>query len=182
MPKTEVSLKPSVETLEQRLDSMDRAIVLLQDSVNRMPTPAIVMEKVHALESLHDEKFRGIATQFKERDTRTEQSASSTKIAVDAALQAAKEAVAAQNTASAQAIAKSEAATTKQIDAIANLITAQAKGTDEKIDDVKGRIQSLESQKAGAQEQRSSNKDAFGYVIGAVGIVIAVATFIVTRT
>jgi hypothetical protein len=177
------------ELIESRLDGNDKAIVVLQQIASSQPTPGIVMAAVASLKEhvdttrqsanlLRDEKFAAVQTQFRERDTRTEQSAAATKIAVDAALQAAKEAVAAQNTASAQAIAKSEAATTKQIDAIAQLITAQAKGTDEKIEDVKGRITVIESVKTGGQEQRASSREIFGYVVGAVGLLVGVLSVI----
>jgi hypothetical protein len=171
LPRDIASLR---ELIEARLDGYDKAIVVLQEIANSQPTPGLVMAAVDKLEAVNAEKFAGITTQFKERDTRTDQSAAATKIAVDAALQAAKEAVAAQNTASAQAIAKSEAATTKQIDAIANLITAQTKATDEKVDDVKGRLLAIEGQKIGEKETRTDsrqgNRDSFAYVAGAVGM------------
>jgi hypothetical protein len=182
LPRDIASLR---ELIEARLDGYDKAIVVLQAIASSQPTPGIVMAAVEALKErvdlslyglkeLRDEKFAGIQVQFRERDTRTEQSAAATKIAVDAALQAAKEAVAAQNIASAQAIAKAEAATTKQIDAIAALISAQAKGTDDKIDDVKGRVTMIESQKAGdkinKEDNRQGSRDTFAYVVGAVGM------------
>jgi hypothetical protein len=131
-----------------------------------------------AARELTDERFAAVQMQFRERDVRNEHAVASTKVSVDTALQAAKEAVGAQNLASAQAIAKAEAATTKQIDALATLISAQAKATDEKIDDVKSRITAIESQKIGVQEQRGVSKDVFGYIVGAVGLLVGVLSVI----
>ena len=92
------------------------------------------------LKTLHQEKFDSIATQFQERDTRTEQTSRDSKVAVDAALQAAKEAVGEQNKSNALAIAKSEATFTKQIDQIGVLVTSMGKGFDDKVDDIKSRL------------------------------------------
>jgi hypothetical protein len=135
--------------LETRLDGMDKATKLLQDIADKLP--ARIDEKIAALreiqgmqlvalESTHGEKFRSIETQFKERDVRTEQSGKDSKTAVDAALQAAKEAVGEQNKSSGSAIAKSEASTMKQIDQLGTLIQAVTKTADDKISDLKDRI------------------------------------------
>src|SRR5579859_5246367 len=80
---------------ETRLDAMDKAIQLLQAETDR--APARIVQVVDHLRSVHDEKFRSIDKQFLERDTRTEQTSRDSKVAVDAALQAAKEAVGEQN-------------------------------------------------------------------------------------
>jgi hypothetical protein len=93
---------------------------------------------------------------------------------VDAALQAAKEAVGEQNKSNALAIAKSEATFTKQIDQIGVLISTMQKGIDDKIDDMKSRLQAIEGQKKGGS-------DVWAIVIAiaglAVAVVVAVAMF-----
>lgn len=61
--------------------------------------------QMSGLRELHQEKFHSIEIQFTERDKRASDSARDSKTAVDAALQAAKEAV-----------GKSEVSTTKQIE------------------------------------------------------------------
>src|SRR5580658_3724506 len=78
-----------------------------------------MMERFHTVEVM----FAGIQTQFIERDTRVEQTAKGSKEALDAALQAAKEAVGEQNKSNSVAIAKSEAATNKQMDQLSANIT-----------------------------------------------------------
>ena len=108
------------EILELRLNGYDKAITLLQATVDKSPSIAEMNVKF-------EEKFNSVQTQFRERDTRTEQTSKDSKVAVDAALQAAKEAVGEQNKSSALAIAKSEAATTKQIDSIQVIITTMVR-------------------------------------------------------
>jgi len=159
------------ELIEARLDGMDKAMVLLHIIVTEK-FPATVDDAVGRLESLHNEKFNSIKIQFAERDTRTEQTSRDSKVAVDAALQAAKEAVGEQNKSSALAIAKSEASTTKQIDQIGLTIGAMSKGFDDKIVDLKDRVNGMENRGQGQSQM-------WGYVVGAVGILIAIASVVI---
>jgi hypothetical protein len=123
------------------------------------------------LQRLHEEKFRSVAIQFVERDTRTEQTSRDSKVAVDAALQAAKEAVGEQNKSSAMAIAKSEAATTKQIDQIGVIIQTNTAGFNDKIDDIKSRLTIIEGKATGAG-------NLWGIIVGVAGLVSAAAVII----
>jgi hypothetical protein len=135
------------EIIETRMQGMDRATQLLQATTNRIPSD--VDTKVDHLKTLHEEKFHSIEIQFHERDVRAEQTSRDTKTAVDAALQAAKEAVGAQTQASDRAIAKSETATTKQIDQITQLIQSNAVAQDAKISDLKDRLLLIEGRGSG---------------------------------
>ncbi len=150
------------ELLETRLDAMDTATRLNKEQMNNIPR--LIDEKLTQFKDLTLEKFHSIETQFKERDTRTEQSSKDSKVAVDAALQAAKEAVGEQNKSSALAIAKSEASTNKQLDQIGTLINSTNKALDEKINDLKGRLDRGEGQ----QFQKSNDKDQHNWVVGLV--------------
>ncbi len=160
------------ETVETRISGMDKAINLVQQSTDKLPQQ--ITETVRQLQSLHEERFHSIAVQFTERDTRTEQTSRDSKVAVDAALQAAKEAVGEQNKSNALAIAKSEATFTKQIDQIGVIISSMQKGLDDKIDDIKSRLVMIEGQKKGST-------DVWGYVIGIVGLVVAAIAIFVKR-
>lgn len=170
--------------IETRLDGMDEAIRLLQDTADKFHDrfPVRIDEKIAALREVneqrfnavtatHEEKFSSIQTQFRERDVRTEQSSKDSKVAVDAALQAAKEAVGEQNKSSALAIAKSETATTKQIDQLGMLIQTMTKGFDDKIVDVKDRVTRIEGTGSGVSA-------TVGYVVGGVGILIGLGGLI----
>lgn len=154
------------EIIGTRLDAMDKGIALLQASADKSPTTAAVAQSVDSLERLHAEKFKSIETQFKERDTRTEQMAKVSDLAVNAAFAAAKEAVGEQNKSNALSIAKSEAATAKQIDGILASITTATKTSDDKFADLKDRLTAIESQKKGAS-------DLIGYVVGIGGVLVA---------
>lgn len=158
------------EIIETRLDGMDKAIELLQTLNNHAQD--FVKTEVSHLQTLHDEKFKSIQNQFIERDTRTEQTSRDSKVAVDAALQAAKEAVGEQNKSSALAIAKSEAATNKQLDGIGTLLNTTAGGLTDKIDDLRTRLTTIEGRSSGG-------KDVYGYMIAAGGLVIAALVFFI---
>lgn len=169
------------DVLQTRLDGMDKAIRLLQDTADKFP--ARIDEKIAAVREVHEqrfialidthlEKFSSIQTQFRERDVRTEQSSKDSKVAVDAALQAAKEAVGEQNKSSALAIAKSEASTTKQIDQLAASIGQMTKAFDDKVMDVKERLTRIEGVGQGAGA-------LWGYLAAGVMLLIAVASFLI---
>lgn len=181
----------SVKILETRLESMDKAVELLQTSSDKIPS--YVDEKLNSLKEIHEEKFNSVQTQFKERDTRTEQTSKDSKVAVDAALQAAKEAVGEQNKSSALAIAKSEASTVKQIDQLGLLIQQMTKAADDKFNDVKERLTRIEGKEQGVVKQVSETHRTAGdasanntftlLVIGLIGtalFVVAVAAVVIT--
>jgi|SRR6476660_4730807 len=171
--------------IETRLDGMDKAIRLLQDTADKFP--ARIDEKITGLRSVHDErfaafndatteKFKSIETQFAERDVRTEQAAGAVKIAVDAALQAQKEAVGEQNKSSATAIAKSESATTKQIDQLSILIQSNTKAFDDKIGDVKDRLTRIEGTGQGGRAMWGYVAAGFGFVLTLLSIAAVAIT------
>lgn len=152
------------EIIATRLDGNDRAIRLLQEAADRFPN--WVDEKVRALKEVHEqrftaitdtttEKFLSIEKQFAERDVRTEQAAGAVKIAVDAALQAQKEAAGEQNRSTALAASKSETATTKQIDQLGQLIQTMTKASDDKFADVKERLTRIEGKGEVSDPQRA---------------------------
>ena len=187
------------EIVETRFAGMDKAIELLQSVADRQPS--FVSKSVERLQELHEEKFRSVAVQFVERDTRADQMARDSRVAIDAALSAQVKSVDAQNVSNSVAIAKSEAAFTKQIDQIGQLIFAAGKATDgkfediktsaatadraidSKIDDVKTRLNVLE-RNVNASESRSTGKSAGVNSVGVVvmGVIAAAAVFISIAT
>ncbi len=92
--------------LETRLDAIDTATDLRLKALADEPQRMALLVK--NLELLLTEKFRSIELQFRERDIRTDQAATASKQALDAALLAAKELVGQQNTANVEAAAKAE--------------------------------------------------------------------------
>lgn len=159
--------------IDTRLSSMDKAQELFQSNLTRIPTETD--RAVSRLKELVDQKFDGIAVQFRERDTRVEQTAKDGKVSIDAALSAAEKAVAKQNESNALAIAKQEAAFTKQIDQQYLQNATSFKSVDDKIADLKTQMSTITGRSGGLA-------DGWGYLVAiisagaaAVGIVMAFA-------
>ena len=98
------------QLLEQRIAALTETVAVLKTTVNE---------------------------RFTQGDVQTEKAARDVKSAVDAAFAAAKEAVGEQNKSNALSIAKSEVATTKQIDQLSENLRISVKNTDDKIDGIK---------------------------------------------
>jgi hypothetical protein len=162
------------DKIDARLTAEEKAHDKLQSLFEGVP--GMIERALIQLNSVNIEKFASIQTQFHERDTRTEQSSKDSKTAVDAALQAAKEAVGEQNKSSALAISKSEVAVTKQIDQIYTLIAAASKTTDEKINDLKTRLDLLAGQTAGSSVVKEDNKSWIAIAISVISILVLIFT------
>jgi hypothetical protein len=93
------------------------------------------IDKIYAEVS---QKFTSVDNQFQERDTRTDQRAGDTKLAVDAAFAAAKEAT-----------AKIEAGFKEQIKALTDLVDTKTAQLAQTIGDLKDRVISIESRASG---------------------------------
>ena len=169
------------QLLEARLDGIDRATVVFEANLTRVPTE--VDKQVLRLRELHDERFvaakearnglaEGIQKQFDERDIRSKASELSAQVAVSAALQAQKEAAAAQNDSNAAAISKSEVATTKQIDGILALLASNTKAIDEKISSTVARLDRSEVGQTSTHTNQATN-----IAIGAIIVSIIVGGF-----
>ena len=119
-----------------RLTAMDTALHLIQSQADKVPSE--VDMKVGYLQALHGERLNSIermmSTQFTELDKRIAQTTESSSTAINAALQAAKEAVNQQNVAFAQATSKSEIAVAKQMDQLGQMITNGMTSMNEKVD------------------------------------------------
>ena len=165
--------------LASRIDGADRERLHLQSQIDALPTE--VTRRIDTLRLLHEEKFSSIQVQFSERDTRTEQTSRDSKVAVDAALQAAKEAVGEQNKSSALAIAKSEASTTKQIDQQGLLITSSTQGLDDKINDVKERLTRIEGMGVGTRTTHDDNRGLIAVSIAVLSVLFNIVIYLVAH-
>jgi hypothetical protein len=133
---------------------------------------------INSLRELHNEKFNSIQLQFSDRD-----------IAIKAALDASNAAFGEQNKASDRAILKSEAAVTKQIDAIVQMISTGAKsnedklavvakGVDDKFQDVKDRLTRIEGMAVGKSESKTDQQSNTMAIVAIVSVIVAVASLI----
>jgi hypothetical protein len=101
---------------------------------------ANISAEVQQVRSTNDEIFKRIEVQFSERDKRTDQLALASSTAIAAALQAAKEAVGAQNTSNSIAISKSEQSTLESLRQLRELFSSEVKAINAKVDDIKARL------------------------------------------
>lgn len=170
------------EVFETRLNGMDKAIQLLQEATNRIPQH--IKDEVDQLRELHEEKFRstdaqsliqfaGIATQFAERDKRTEQLSLADKTAIAAALQAQKEDASAKNESNATATAKMEANFAKLIEQGQTLLMEVRRNTEAQINDLKSRLDKGEGTSRGSDKMADRTSSVVGLVIaGSVAFVV----------
>ena len=164
------------EVLEARFDGNDRIVTMIQSQYDKSSADSALA--VTNLRTHHEEKFKSIQTQFSERDTRTEQAAGAVKIAVDAALQAQKEAVGEQNKSSALAIAKSETATTKQIDQIGITIQNTTGNLNDKIDDVKARMNVIDGRTKGTADNKDDSRSSIAIGVSVVMALVTVGAMV----
>lgn len=172
--RAEQALHAHAMTLATQIKTIDDALDQVQGELRTRPEA--IERRVGQLQALHEEKFKSIQTQFVERDTRTEQTSRDSKVAVDAALQAAKEAVSEQNRASSLSISKSETATTKQIDQQGQLIASATAALNDKIDDLKSRLTLIEGRGSGMAASWGVMVAAFGMIVGIGGLMFAIFT------
>lgn len=160
------------DQLRSRLDGMDKATELLQSLAVELGKRT--EEKIDALRNIHEEKFASIQVQFRERDVRAEQTQKESKSGLETALIAAKEAVAEQNRSSALSIAKSETATMKQIDQLGVQIATSSSSANDKIADVKDRLNRIEGNATGSEKTRSVETAQHQWGISTVISVLAI--------
>lgn len=167
-----------IAMVQERINGIDRATVLLSELHNRVPSESQVA--ISHLKSITDERFISISTQFKERDVRQERESRDNKTAVEAAFSAQKESANKQEATFAKSIDKSEAATATTISKLQDLTATQFHALADKIDDNKERIVAIEGinlgNKAGVVETRSSGTYAIaivGGIVGMIGLLIA---------
>ncbi len=195
------------DTIEARLDASDRANLLAEQQLTRVPTLldkemgaaraltdsrfasmdrqfadlgtlreekfASIHQQVLDLLAIQTEKFSSIQTQFAERDTRTEQSNQASKQAIDAALSAAEKAVNKQADAFSVASSKTEAAFTKQVDQLSELLKANTTALDDKINDAKDRLNRIEGQAVGKLEIKADTHGQTGTIVAIISIIIS---------
>lgn len=176
------------EVLETRLAGMDKAIELLQNATDKLPDK--IKDAVGQLQQLHDEKFQsinnqltamasGIEKQFTERDKRTEQLSLADKTAIAAALQAQKEAAGAQNESNTTANTKMEGNFAKLIEQNQLLLQEFRRTSDDKIDDVKSRLDKGEGLLRGGTETRTETRQNMVALTAIGGFVFAIISGLV---
>jgi hypothetical protein len=168
-------LEERFNAVEKDLSEVHKAVDARQGSVKDEISHLrdLVFGKIDSAISVTAERFSGVAAQFAERDTRTDQRAGDTKLAVDAAFAAAKEAT-----------AKIEAGFTKQIDGMITIVDTKTGNLAGGLGDLKERMTAMESRTQGIgaarAEGRETQNDSRGFIFGIVGMVIGMGALVLT--
>lgn len=150
------------ELMTNRNLAYDKAIELLQARQDRQPQPVENKLAIDAMRELVDERFANVALRFSERDIRAGESLTASKLAVDAAFQS-----------SAQAIAKSEVATNKQLEQIQVNQSNTTKALEDRMSDLKDRLTVIESLDRGRGVERTDTRSGQQMILAAVGGLLA---------
>jgi hypothetical protein len=187
------------EVIEARLIGMDRAIAVIADQVDKLPADAatkcdesradinrqmlalreLIMSQIENVRNVSADKFDSINGRFRERDAQLEQAAREGRISLDSALTAAKDAVSEHNKSNERAIEKAETATQKQIEAMLQLMTTSNRSLEERIGDLKTRLDRGEGQDTASTEARNERRVDVGSIIQAVAVMATIAGLII---
>lgn len=139
----------SSDAVVTRLEGMDKAIVLLQHAVDKMPTSGVVEEHVIALKELTN-------TRLLDLQALTDAKFDGNKTALDAALKTQKE-----------ASDKLESNFTKQLDTMA-----------ERVGELRDSMKSVEGKSTGVSTTTGFLFTLLGTIVGFAGIAIALISFL----
>jgi hypothetical protein len=187
------------EVVEARLIGMDKAIAVIADQVDKLPADAVtrcdelradinrqmlalrelIMSQIENVRSVSADKFDSVNGRFRERDAQLEQAAREGRISLDSALAAAKDAVSEHNKSNERAIEKAEMATQKQIEAMLQLMTTSNRSLEERIGDLKTRLDRGEGQDTASTQARSERRVDVGSIIQAVAVMATIAGLII---
>ena len=121
-----------------------------------------------------DEKLASHDNEFSFVEDRRVEQKQDTEKAVQAALNAAKEAVHEQTLSGKEAIDKSEGTTTKIIDGLAEIVRAGQEQARRDFDDLKARVGMLEAVKRGGQELSSTLFATGSFIVALAAIAVAI--------
>lgn len=140
----------------------------------------LLRTEIAALKNTHDVKFEEVALRFELFERGRVEQKQDAEARIAAALTAQKEAVKEQTTASERAIAKSEAATTKQIDQQVISASAAIGGVTSSLTDLKERISKIESYGRGSTAERVEQRASNGAFLALGGFGISIVLAVVT--
>jgi hypothetical protein len=176
------------DAITTRLDGMDKATQILHGDLVRFPTILdreiscardLLESKMKRISDVAIEKFARVDVLFVEGDKRTQQLSTANALALAAALQAAKEAVAEQNRSNTTAIAKSETAVSEQIKQMQVTFETGLRSTNEKIDDIKSRLDKGEGGSIGSSGARTEYRLDRGMFIQTATVAVAVSVGVI---
>jgi len=158
----------TLEVLEREMTAMHEK---LDTSISALGNK--LDEAMEHRADLTEAKFLTVSQRFDlEESWRIEQKRDSLD-SLAAALSAAKEAVKEQTNASEKSIAKSETSTNEAIKQLVVTFTAAIASVERAVSDLKERVVSIESQKAGAKDNTAALYAAAAALVGVVALIVA---------
>jgi len=169
------------ELLEQRMNSMDRAVEVALESRERFLVPLLEKydTRIGANREYATSQLEIYVVQAKERFESIQGQFLAGKEAVDAAFDAANKAVAEQNRVISLALDKSDATTSDQIAALSRVTDAGIAGLADKIDDARNRITTIESLTQGIAQAGGEQREERGLAHGSVQLAISAAAILI---
>jgi DNA repair exonuclease SbcCD ATPase subunit len=137
--------------------------------------------RIESMEDVQNEKHIQAEQQFALVERQRVEQKKDTKDAVDAALTAQKEAVREQTAASERAIAKSEAATSKQLDQLSITFTTAISSIQRELGEMKERVTTIEQRKEGSRETTAGLYTLVGVLSTILFVGLAVVGLVATR-
>ncbi len=180
------------EIIETRLSAMDQATALqaagLKDliefgvdsrahliaDIDRQMSAQreYLVGRIEQIMAVGAERFDSINNRFEDRDERIRTLAEHSQNALEAAIKSAAEAVAEQNRANNLAVGKSEVATQKQIDSLITNMGTSIKSLEDKISDLRTRLDSGEGIGLGKADAKIEKRADTGQVLAVIGSIV----------
>lgn len=132
-----------------RIEAIEKTYETFKEDLNRVPTS--LDREIKRLTELFDEKLASTQANIITLRDFTQAMRDTNKMRLDAEFAAAKELTSSYNSANAAAVAKSEAALTKEIDSLKGLIGSTSKAFDTQIDNLTDRLNRSDGMFAGGK-------------------------------
>jgi len=163
------------EAIDKRLDILSTTLATRDTAIATASQHLreLMFSELEKVKIVADEIFQRIDVQFVERDKRTEQLSLASSTAIAAALQAAKEAVGAQNTSNSIAIAKSETSTFESLRQLRELFLSETKSINDKVDDLKTRVDRSEASSVGQKTNIVETRANTGQMMSVAALIVA---------
>lgn len=165
-------LRPVPDPTELTTKATDRLEATLRN---------LITTEIRNMTILVGEKLKGVEDRFSRLESRTAEQKSDTKDALDAALAAAKEAVATQAASFEKATNKSETTFTENIRGVAALLNSTTKAADDKYDDLKERVVAIESRQSGGRENSVDYRNGITLTISLIMALIGIVSFTIAQ-
>lgn len=192
-------IQTQLKSIETRFEAIDKATVLQHADTVRVPTlvdkatsalrdvleqtmhthAAINQGRLERLIAETAEKFAKVDVMFSENNKREHDLSVARELALTNALNAAKEAVSEQNKANTTAIAKSENSVAEQLKQMQTTNDQASRATNEKIDDLKSRLDRGEGTAAGGGNARTERRLDAGLMVAIAAAAFALAAIAV---